>query len=298
LLSADAARIVRYRRVSTDYFATLGIPLRDGRLFDLRDAEGITASVVIDEATATLYFPGERAIGKRIRPRDTSGEFVDRWLDIVGVVSNTATATLTESSAVPKLYVPLRGSMWADVPSPHNMSYIVRTSADPAQQIATVRKLLASMNPQVALARPERLEDIMSRARAPRAMTMLLLIISAVMAIVVGTIGVYAVMAYAVAQRSLEIGVRLAVGATPSQVMALIVRDGGAVVCVGVAAGLAGTMLLGSLVDSLLYGVTALDWLTRLSAALIIGVLGAVATWWPAVRSTRRNPLSVLRTSV
>jgi predicted permease len=291
--SAEVAPIVRYRRVSQGYFTTLGIPLRAGRLFDAMDGDGTTASAIVDEATAMLYFSRDNPIGKQIRPRDSDAG--DRWLTIVGVVGNTATATLTETSAVPKLYVPLRGSMWADVPTPHNVSYIVRTKGDPVAQVAAVRRVLTETNPRIALARPERLEDVMIRARAPRALTMILLVISALMAIVVGTIGVYAVMEYAVAQRSVEIGVRLALGATPSQVTALIVRSGAAVVGIGVAAGLVMTMALASLLESLLFGVAPLDWPTRIAVAVSISVVGMAASWWPAMRASHRDPLRALR---
>lgn len=293
LPSADAAPVVRYRRVSQNYFTTLGIPLRAGRLFDAVDSEGATAAAIIDEATATLYFSGEDPIGKQIHPRDS--ESGDRWLTIVGVVGNTATATLTEANAVPKLYVPLRGSMWADMPTPHNVSYIVRTKGDPVTQVAALRKILNEMNPRIALARPERLDDVLTRARAPRAITMVLLVISALMAIVVGTLGVYAVMAYAVAQRSVEIGVRLALGATPNQVTGQIVRSGAAVIGIGVGAGLVATMALASVVESLLFGVAPLDWPTRIAAALLISVIGISASWWPAMRGANRNPLRALR---
>jgi putative ABC transport system permease protein len=293
LLAAEAAPIVRYRRVSAAYFATLGVPLRAGRWFDAVDGVGSTASAVIDEATALLYFPGENPVGKQIRPRDS--ESPDRWLTIIGVVGNTATTTLSETSAVPKLYVPLRGSMWADVPTPYNVSYVVHTSGDPVGQIAVLRSVLSELNPRVALARPERLEDVMIRARAPRALTMILLLVSAVMAILVGTIGVYAVMAYAVAQRGVEIGVRLAVGATPSQVTALIVRGGAVVISLGVAIGLTLAMAMASVLGSLLFGVAALDWPTHVAVAIFVSVVAIAASWWPAVRATHRNPLRALR---
>jgi putative ABC transport system permease protein len=291
--SPESSPIVRFRRVSNGYFTTLGIPLRSGRMFDDADRDGRTDSVIIDEALARLYFGGRDPLGERVRPNE--GDPQDRWLTIVGVVGSTATTSLSETTVAAKMYVPLLGSMWADVPAPHDLTYIVRTSGDPLALITPARSALASLNQRVALARPERLEEVLSRARASRALTLLLLIAAAIVASGVGTVGIYAVVSYAVAQRCVEIGVRIAVGATPGQVTTLIVRQGAQVIAFGIVAGVALSIAGAGLLRSLLFGVGPGDWLTHLAVAAGALTAGIIACWWPAWRGTRINPMRALR---
>jgi putative ABC transport system permease protein len=291
--SADTTPMVRFRRVSQDYFTTLRIPLRAGRLFDNADRDGETDSVIIDEALARLYFGDADPLGQRIRPIE--GDRLDRWLTIVGVVGATATTGLAESASTAKMYVPLSGSMWADVPAPYDMTYLVRVSGDPTAVIAPARDALAGLNPRVALARPERFDDVLARARASLALTLLLLSAAAVVASGVGAVGIYAVVSYAVAQRRAEIGVRIAVGATPGQVTTLIVRQGVRVIVSGVLAGVVLSLAGAALLRSLLFGVEPSDWLTHASVAVATLLVGAAASWWPAWRGARSNPMRALR---
>ena len=251
--STGEAPMVRSRRVSNDYFAAIGIPLRRGRPFDAADEAGTTSSVIINEALARLYFGSEDPNGRQIRP--VEGDPLDRWLTIVGVVGNTATESLHEPAPVPAMYVPLKGAMWADVPAPHNVAYVVNTVGSPTAQTPAIRALLARLNPRVALIRPEPLTNAATRARAGRAFVMVLLVASATVALVVGLIGVYAVIAYGVSQRRAEIGLRLAIGATPADVTAMVLRESGRVIFLGVAIGVAGALVTSRLMEALLFGV-------------------------------------------
>jgi putative ABC transport system permease protein len=290
---ADAGPIVRSRRVSNGYFAAIGIPLRGGRGFDAADEAGGTSSVVINQALARLYFGEADPTGQQVRPIE--GDPLDRWLTIVGVVGNTATDALHEPAPVPAMYVPLRGSMWADVPSPHAMSYVVQTAGSPTGQVPAVRAMLEQLNPRVALNRPERLEDVVVRARASRSFAMVLLVVAAAVALTVGLVGVYAVIAYSVSQRRVEIGLRLAIGAMPSEVTAMIMRESGRVVLAGVALGVAGALATSNLVRALLFGVAPGDLATHLGVGAGLFVVAMGACWWPARMAARLNPTEALR---
>lgn len=291
-LSADATPMVRYRRVSNDYFSAMNVPLRSGRVFDTADADGLTDSVVIDEALARLYFGATEPLGNRIRPIE--GDPQDRWLTVVGVVGNSVTEGLTETASVGKLYVPLRGSLWADVPAPHDLTYIALVNGDPLNYVDAARTALSSLNPRIALARPEPLDAVLSRARASQAITMLLLIAAATVAAAVGTIGIYAVVSCAVAQRRAEIGVRIAMGATPSQVTAMIVRHSTAIVATGIVTGVALSVVSARIGRALLFGVAPGDWTIPAQVAISALVVAAAACGWPAWRAARIDPVRAL----
>jgi putative ABC transport system permease protein len=290
--SADAAPMVRYRRVSNDYFAAMHIPLRAGRLFDNADRDGRSDAVVVDNALARLYFGNQDPLGQRIRPIE--GDHEDRWLTIVGIVGDTVTESLAEPSMVPKMYVPMRGSMWADVPSPHDMTYVALVDGDPLGYVDPVRTALAQLNPRIAFGRPEPLEFVLSRARTTRALTVMFLIAAAIVAAMVGSIGIYAIVSYAVSQRRGEIGVRIAMGATPSQIVVMIVRQGSLIVVAGIGMGVAGSLGSARLFRTLLFGVAPTDWLTHALVAAGTLLVAVFACWWPASQAARRNPKALL----
>jgi putative ABC transport system permease protein len=291
--AADGAPMAAFRRVSHDYFVTMGIPLRRGRGFDAADAAGATSAVIVNDALVARYFGNADPLGQQVRPIE--GDQLDRWLTIVGVVGNTATDSLHEPAPVATLYFPLGGSMWADAPSPHEATYVLRVAGSPVEYVPAIRRLLEDLNPRVALARPERLEDVVTRARASRAFAMTLLVLAASVALVVGVVGVYAVVSYGVARREVEIGVRLALGATPVAVTAMIVRQGSRVIVMGVILGVGGALATADLLESLLFGVAPRDLVTHGAVALALLSVAIVACWWPARRAARRNPLDALR---
>jgi putative ABC transport system permease protein len=275
--------VVRYRRVSADYFTTMMIPLRQGRYLDAHDADGRTMAVVIDEALAELYFPGEDPIGKHVRKM--AGDEDGDWLTVVGVVGNTPTYSLQEDAPTPKLYLPPRSSVETRVSSMYAATYVLHTDGNPTASIEPVRRVLESLNPNVALAGAEPLRSLLDRAGARLAFTMVLLVLADSAALLLGMIGVYAVISYSVSQRTNEIGLRLALGAQPRDVIAMIVRQSGRVVAAGVIIGIAAAAGSARVLEALLFGVAWNDVSTYAVAGIGLFAVSLIACWLPAWRA-------------
>jgi predicted lysophospholipase L1 biosynthesis ABC-type transport system permease subunit len=226
--------------------------------------------------------------------REIGGEG-DDWFEIVGVVGNTATYRLDEPGPMPKLYMPLTTTMVDDTPPVRTVSYVLRVDDPPLALLPAVRGLVRELDPTLALARTETLEDVRARATADTAFTMLLLISASLMALLLGVIGVYAVIAYAVAQRTAEIGVRIALGAAPRALAAMIVRQSAVTIGIGVVLGLAGAAAATRTLQSLLFGVHARDPVTYAAVAGLLFVIGLAASWIPARRAARVSPLVSLQ---
>ena len=285
--------VVRFRRASDGYFPAMGIPLRRGRLFDAADARGRTDAVIVDEALAALYFPGEDPVGRQLRRM--GGAESTGWLTVVGVVGNTATEGLREATPEAKVYLPPRDAVGARVWSTHRVAYVLHASGDPLALVPAVRRALAELDPGVAMARPEPLADVLARARAGPAFTMALLLLAAAVALLLGLVGVYAVISYGVAQRTAEIGVRLALGARPSDVRRMIVRQSGRVIALGVLLGVGAAVGGTRPLQALLVGVAADDALTYAAVAAGIFAVAMLACWIPAARAARVDPLEAMR---
>jgi predicted lysophospholipase L1 biosynthesis ABC-type transport system permease subunit len=261
----------------------MAIPLRQGRNLDAHDADGRTAAVVVNQALVDTYFPDEDPIGRHVRKM--AGDEEGDWLTIVGVVGNTPTYDLQEEEPTPKLYLPPRSAVVTRVTSTHAVTYVLHTDGSPTALIAPVRSVLAELNPNVALARAEPLSDLLDRAGARLAFTMALLVLAAAAALLLGMIGVYAVISYAVSQRTSEIGLRLAIGAQPRDVIAMIVRQSGRVVAAGVIMGIAATAGGARVLQALLFGVPWNDVATYAAAGLGLFAVSLLACWLPARRA-------------
>ncbi|HSJ15652.1 MAG TPA: ABC transporter permease [Longimicrobiales bacterium] len=285
--------VAALRRVTPAFFATIGVPLRQGRALDETDMRGHSNAAVVNEALAAAYFPDGQVIGRRVR---AMGQEDGGWFTIVGVVGNTATHTLREDASTPKIYFPLRTEVVDGTPPPHAVSYVVHTGGPPVALVSAVRRLLDELDPNLAIARPEPLEDMVARSGATLAFTMVLLVLAGAVALLLGMIGVYAVIAYAVAQRTAEIGLRLALGARPGDVTTMIVRQSGAVIAAGVLIGLAGAAGGARTLGGLLFGVTPYDLPTFVGVAAGLFGTALLASWLPAQRAARQNPLESLYT--
>jgi predicted permease len=287
--------VVRYRRGSSDYFAAMAIPLRQGRLLDDADADGRTQAVVIDQAVADIYFPGEQAVGRQIRKM--AGSEDREWLTIVGVVGNTPTIALSEESSIGKVYLPPRSSIVSGVGSVHTASYVLHANGSPAALVPGVRRALEELNPGVALARAEPLSEGLDRSGARLSFVMLLLLLAALIALLLGTVGAYSVISYSVAQRRSEIGIRLALGADPRSVSGMIVRQSGTVIAGGVIVGVVAAAACARLLQALLFGVAWNDVPTYLAAATFLFGVALFACWVPAHRaaSAAADPRSLFR---
>ena len=284
----------------------MGIRLMRGRGIERGDVERNEPVVVVNEAFAETFFPHQNAIGEHVasnRPPARAGEGPSlAWLSIVGIVSNTPIQALAEPNPVPQLYMPMSIAGGPDFPvsslvGPNTsvMSYVVRSAASSSGLMPSVRRVISSVDSQLALAQVRTMQDTLDQASAQMAFTMVLLVIAASVALMLGVIGIYGVMSYVVTQRTGEIGVRLALGAEPANVSRMIVRQGALVALGGIAIGfttaLAGTRLIGSL----LYGVSSRDPGVFAATTLTLLVVALLACWLPARRAARLNPLDALR---
>jgi len=292
-----------WRGVAGNYFETVGMRILRGRSISRGDVERGERIVVVDEALANSYFPWQDPVGQRVRasipPNSRFG--MPEWLLVVGVVSNVATTALAEPPAG-HLYMPMSIAGGPDIPTQAlvgpdvtMMGYVVRTTTQPSSVVTAVRGAVANVDPNIALADVQTLQAILDRASEQMAFTMVLIAISASVALILGVIGIYGVMSYVVTQRTAEIGVRLALGAEPRGVAAMIVRQGGAVAVIGIAVGLMTAFLGSRVMVSLLYGVSARDPLVFAGAASALLGVALVACWLPARRAAAVDPLVALR---
>jgi putative ABC transport system permease protein len=293
-----------FRAVAGGYLETAGIRLKRGRTITQSDVDRREPVVVVDEALAAMYFPGHDPIGKRVRSAAPPNPKLPAapWLEIVGVVANTPTGTLT-APPLPQLYMPMSMAGGPDIPAPAligpditRMNYVVRTTHDPADLVSAARAAVESVDADLALAQVRTLQETVDRAGDQMLFTMVLLGIAAVVALLLGAIGIYGVVSYIAAQRTGEIGLRLALGAEPSGVAALILRQSLSVTMIGVGLGLAGALAGGRVMESLLYNVSPRDPIVIGVVTLLLTGIALVACWLPARRAARLSPLEALRT--
>ncbi len=275
------------RVATTDYFRTLGIPVR-GRTFTAADETGAATGVVLSESAARAYFGDREPLGRRVRfGRD------EPWHTVVGIAGDVR-GRLQNDDFERVIYLPLLPET-ADGPPPDRMIYVLASSLPPTALVPAVRRTLAGLDPELPLADVRTLRSVVSAATAPTAFALLVIGLAALIALVLGAVGVYAVIAYAVSRRTAEIGVRMALGAHAGDVVRMVLRQGGSVVLVGVAIGLAGALALTRLMAGMLFGVSPAD---PASYAALTGVMLAVAglaLWLPARRASRVEPLEALR---
>jgi putative ABC transport system permease protein len=283
ILPHDAAVPIDWRIVSPGYFKSMGIPLLHGR--DFTDADGPTALpvMIISQATAKKFWGDADAIGHTLR-RSAKPETA---FTIVGVVGDVRSTALTQES--PALYYPMAARVWP------LMDIVVRTDASPELSLLAIRQKVHELDAELALANVRTMDQWLSNSAAqPRLNTTLLAIFAAV-ALVIASIGIYGVIAYSVNQRTGEIGVRMALGATPRGVLRLIVSEGMKVALIGIGTGLLGGLVLGRAVSSLVFGVPVRDPLTFTGVAVALASVTLAASTIPAIRASRVDPIVALR---
>lgn len=269
--------------ISPNSFATLGIPLRKGRDFDDRDRPGSPETVIINEAFAKQFFGNQDPIGRKL----ITG-MGQRVSEIVGVVGDTHSADLN-SPARAEYFLPAlqRGENFTTV--------LIRTEGDPALFASQVRAALREVDPGQPLVNAQAYTTLIAQSVAERRLIMILLVAFAGLALVLACIGVYSVMAYVVTQRTTEIGIRMALGASPQAVQSMIVGEGLKLAAIGIGLGLVAALAASRLVQQFLFGVPPHDPLTYAGISLLIAAVAAAACWIPARRATKVDPLIALR---
>jgi putative ABC transport system permease protein len=273
---------VQYSEVSPDYFHTLGIKLRAGRTFTEQDDMKAPRVVIINEILARRYFSGEDPIGKRIFPSIPH--------TIVGVVSDVKRFGL-EAEVLPEIYCP-----YTQTAMENGVIFLVaRTAGDPLDLVSAVRQQIYALEVKEPIFNVMTMEQALERSIAPRRFQMLLFGIFAAVALVLAVVGVYGVISYSVSRRTHEIGIRMALGARPRNVLWMVVRQGMTLVFLGVAIGLAATVALTNVLESLLFELSATDPATiAVIASLLIGV-ALLACYLPARRAMKVDPMTALR---
>jgi putative ABC transport system permease protein len=274
------------RYISTDYFRAIGIPLRQGRFFGDQDRDKSVQVVIISEAMARRFWPGENPIGKRLTPSFHSEQGPR---EIVGVVGDVKSSGLDVDSKA-MMYLPYK-----QAPRPF-VSFVVRTASNPESMIQPVSRAIYSIDKEQALTDVETMDQVLAKSLSDRRFNMTLLLTFAGVALVLAAVGVYGVMNYTVTLRRRELGIRMALGAEARDVLRLVLGQGLVLTLVGVVAGLIAAYALTRLMASRLYGVTATDYLTFLSVPAVLIAVGLVASYVPARRATKVNPTIALRT--
>jgi putative ABC transport system permease protein len=280
-----------YRPVSSDYFVAMGIPLLKGRSVSERDNREAPPVVVISQSIAERYFPNADPIGKRIGI-DSPPE----WREIVGVVADVRHHGL-DNEAKPHIYVPyLQNSADYLTLTSATMSLVVRTSgAAPLSLAESVRREVLSVDKDQPVAKVKSMEQVIDESVTQRRFNMLLLIILAGIALVLAAVGVYSVISYSVTRRTQEIGVRMALGAQPRDILRLVLRESIVMVMIGSVIGLAVGSVLMRVMSSLLFGVSPTDPLTFGLLTLVLLLVAVAACLIPARRATRVDPIIALR---
>jgi putative ABC transport system permease protein len=277
-----------YRVASPGYFKALEIPLRRGRYLDANDVLGSQPVVVIDDEFARKYFPHDNPIGKRITFGPNRGSKDSTWITIVGVVGHTAFEGL---DAEPRIQYYLSEAQTGL----NAMSVAVRTVGDPSSMVAAVKRAVQAVDPRQPLAAVNDMETKIGGSMGQRKLAMILLGVFAVIALAIACIGIYGVMSYSVAQRTRELGVRMALGANRGRVLSLVVGQGMALAVAGAVLGLIGAFSLTRLLTNQLYSVKATDPTTFVGVTALLLAIALAATLVPAMRATRVDPVVALR---
>lgn len=274
--------------VAANYFATMGIPLVAGREFNHADREGAPRAVIINEAFARRYLPGADPVGNAVGKRVSFASAEGPYWQIVGVAQDGKYFSIGEV-ARPFIYLPMPQSYEP------RATLLVRTVSDPRAMTAAVRDAVRQLDAQLPVYDVKTMTEHLGLSLFPARVAALLLGSFGLLALTLAAIGIYGVMSYSATQRTREIGIRVALGARPSDVLRLIVKHGAIVTVAGVIIGLGAALALTRLMASLLYGVSATDPLTFLGVAALLLAVALVACYVPARRATKVDPLAALR---
>lgn len=277
--------LAQTRYVSPDYFRAIGIPLKQGRAFEDRDRDGAPQVVIISEAMARRFWPGQNPVGQRL-----TASFHEKQgpREIVGVVGDVKSRGLDDDAAA-TMYLPFR-----QAPRPW-ITFVARTASDPQGFVQPVSRVVYAVDKEQALSSVRTMDQVLTESLSGRRFNMTLLMTFAGLALVLAAVGVYGVMNYSVMLRRRELGIRIALGARALDVLRLVLGQGLALTLIGVGVGMAGAYALTRLMASLLYGVTATDLVTFGSVSGVLILVGLLASFLPARRATKVDPMIALR---
>jgi predicted permease len=278
-----------HRQVSTNYLKAMNIPLRQGRYFETRDNAQSVPVAIVNETMARQYWPGENVLGRRFKLGDSEDD--TPWMEIVGVVADVRQMGLDE---------PVKAEMYLPYQQIDNIWYIprdlaIRTNGDPSNLVGSVRQIIREVDPDQPVSNVATMAELLGTEASQRRMGMIMLAGFAALALLLASLGIYGVLAYFVTQHTNEIGVRQALGATPRNILFLVLRKGMGLTLIGVVIGMAAAFALTRLMSSLLFGVTAADPLTFASVPLLLVMVALLACYIPARRATKVDPLVALR---
>jgi len=277
-----------YRTATPDYFRAMGIRLLNGREFTDRDSADAPDAVIVNEELAHRFWPDEDPIGKRLQV----GLEKTRWRQVVGLVGNARLSGI-DAPVDPAIYIPFPQNTW---PMALRTGFIVvRARTDAKTLIGGVRRELQALDPNLPVTQIRTMDEILSESLAQRRFNMSLLVIFAVIAGLLAAVGIYGVMSYSVTQRSHELGIRIALGAQPYNILAMVVGEGAKLAALGIGFGLLAAIASTRLMSGLLYGVGATDPATFGGLAVLLAAVSLLASYLPARRAVRLDPLAVLR---
>jgi predicted permease len=276
------------RAVTPGFFEAAGARLVEGRLFTDDDDLRAQPVVIVDDQLARRAWPGKSAIGMRLAADPASTGHAVYWATVVGVVHHLRHRSLLEELGDQVYFAERQVTR-------NPMAYIVRTTGDPAGLAASVRQVVATLDPTLPVYDLRPLDDYVVGARAAQRFTTIIAGTFAAVALILSAVGVYGVIAYAMTRRRYEFGVRLALGAQPSQVTGLVVREGARLAGAGLLCGLASAAVSARLLQSQLFAISPRDTVSYATAAGLIAIVAIAACWLPARRASAISPLESLR---
>jgi predicted permease len=281
--TAQDTIISNVRIINPGYFDVMRIPLKLGRYFTGQDIKGAQETVIVNESLAERFWPNEYPIGKRLQ-RGESGP----WRTVVGVISDTKEYSAEKEPPI-AVYYP------AEQVIARNMYLVIRTTSDPVPMTAAIVKGIQAVDPEMPVYDVGSMDQRLYGSLARQRFSMFLLGVFALIALILAAIGVYGVMAYSVSQRTHEIGVRIALGARPDAILRLVIRQALILAALGIAIGLIGAFALTRAMSSLLFGVSATDLLTFVITSLLLGSIALMASYIPARRAAKVDPIAALQ---
>jgi predicted permease len=276
--------VINYSTIGPKYFETMGIPIRQGREYDETDTAQSPRTLVINETMARRYWPQGNALGGRVRLGPNTAE-------VIGIAADSKYSSISERP-LPQLFFPMSRSEVS------TLRLFVKTSGDPGPLVAEVRNAIRGIDATLPVYDARTLNEHMQVAVFAQRMAANLLGAMGVLALLLAAIGLYGVMAYAVSQRTQELGIRLALGASPGSLLGMVVRQGMTLTLMGLAIGLALALgAFGSIgaVGTLLPGISPLDPITFVTVPLVLGLIALLASWIPGRRAGKVDPLVALR---